>query len=112
MAFSSSLEVVNGIARITLSGDLDAGSAQQLRSQVEQASQEQAKRLVLLMKDLNYMASAGLRVLAFAKQKMGAGVDIYMIEVQESVRETIEMTGFHHSVVMLDTYDAEKIEKL
>lgn len=112
MSFESNYECVNGISRVTLSGDLDASSAQQLRTQVEQASKDQAKRLVFLMQNLDYMASAGLRVLAFAKQKMGSGVDIYMVGVQEQVRETIEMTGFHHSVVMLDTYDPAQIENV
>jgi anti-anti-sigma factor len=56
------------------------------------------------------MASAGLRVLVFAKQKMGADADIYMVGVQPSVRSAIEMTGFHQGVIMLDTYDAAQIE--
>ena len=33
-----------------------------------------------------------------------------MIGVQDTVRETLEMTGFQHSVIMLDTYDAAEIE--
>lgn len=109
MAFALSSETRNGIAVITLTGELDASVAQQLRDAVEQAAQAQAKRLVLDVTDLEYMASAGLRALVFAKQKM-ASVDIYIVGAHDAVLETIEMTGFQHSVYMLDTYDAAVIE--
>ena len=52
------------------------------------------------------MASAGLRTLIFAKQKMGAAVDIYVIGAQESITETLELTGFQNSVISLPTYEA------
>lgn len=112
MAFSLTSETVNGIARITLVGELDAAAAGSFREAVEQAASGSPKRLVLIADRLTYMASAGLRALVFAKQKMGANVDIYIVGVQEPVRETLEMTGFHHSVVLLDTYDAAEIENV
>lgn len=110
MAFTSNLEIVNGIARITLTGELDAAVAPQFRAHVEEAALAQVRRLAIIMTDLSYMSSAGLRALAFAKQKMGAQVDIYMIGANESIQETLQMTGFHHSVILLDTYDATQIE--
>jgi anti-anti-sigma factor len=109
MSFKSTLEVANGIAQITLLGELDAAATPQFRVQVEQAAQAPLRRLVLIMQDLTYMSSAGLRELVFAKQKMGTGIDIYLIGVQESVLETIKMTGFQHSVILLDAYDAIEI---
>ena len=109
MAFSVTSETVNGIAKFTLVGELDAAAAGEFKAAIEQAAASQPKRVVLIMNELTYMASAGLRTLVFAKQKMGANVDIYVVGVQEAVRETIEMTGFHHSVIMLDTYDAAEI---
>jgi anti-anti-sigma factor len=106
MKFNADLEVTNAIATITLSGELDAASAPVFKQEVEQAASLGVKKLVLAMQDLEYMASAGLRVLIFAKQKMGTGVDIYLLDPQESVRETIEKTGFHYSVIILDGDEA------
>ena len=110
MAFKSTLEIVNNVAKITLVGELDAAAAPTFRTDVEKAAAEKVKAVALLMKDLEYMASAGLRALVFAKQKMGPQVEIYMIALQESVLETITMTGFQNSVTFLDAYDAAKIE--
>jgi anti-anti-sigma factor len=112
MAFSLTSETVKGIAKITLVGELDAAAAGSFREAVEHAAASTPKRLVLIANELTYMASAGLRALVFAKQKMGANVDIYVMGVQDPVRETLEMTGFHHSVILVDTYDAAEIENV
>lgn len=113
MAFNVTLEMADmDIAKITLCGELDASVAPDFRAQIENAAAQQAKRLVLLMHDLEYMASAGLRVLVFAKQKMGGDVDIYIVGAQETVLETIRMTGFHYSVILMDEYDAAEIENV
>ena len=104
MTFKANLEINNGSAEITLAGELDANTAPLFREQVEKALTENIQSLVLLMQDLDYMASAGLRVLIFAKQKLGTAVDIYVIKPQAMVKETIENTGFHHSVIITDKY--------
>ena len=61
------------------------------------------------MDDLTFMASAGLRVLVFAKQKMPSDVDLYIVGAHDAVKETITMTGFHYSCTMLDSYDAPSL---
>jgi anti-anti-sigma factor len=102
--FDVVLETVNEAAIVTLSGELDASTASAFKQEVEKAAAAKVKHLVLMMEKLEYMASAGLRVLIFAKQKMGADVDIYVIRPQELVLDTIEKTGFHHSVLIQDAY--------
>ncbi len=102
MAFSATLTAANGVATIALSGELDASTANDFKAEVEKASATpDLTRLVLEMSDLSYMASAGLRVLIFAKQRMG-NVDIYLVNPQEMVRDTIEKTGFDQSAYIVD----------
>lgn len=110
MPFSATSEVENSIARITLTGELDASSAPEFKAAVEKVAADKPRKLVLLLEGLEFMASAGLRVLIFAKQKLGSGTDIYVVGARPSIVETLEMTGFQHSVVMLPEYDAAQIE--
>jgi anti-anti-sigma factor len=111
MPFSATTELSNGIARIMLSGELDASAAPEFKAAIEKVAAEKPRRLVLLMSELEYMASAGLRVLIFAKQKLGLGTDIFIVGARPSVIETLQMTGFHHSAVLLHEYDAARIEQ-
>jgi anti-anti-sigma factor len=104
MALSAALETTGDEARITLRGELDAASAPQFKELVERAAAAGPQRLVLFVKELSFMASAGLRVLIFARQKMGGGVVIYVVGAQGPVRSTLEMSGFHRSVVVQDEY--------
>ncbi len=106
MAFNATLEKTNGIAKITLSGELDASTAPIFQAEVEKAAAENPKRLVLMMQDLSFMASAGVRVLIFATRRMSADVDFYMVGPQEMVLETLKKTGITQSVIVVDEYDA------
>ncbi len=104
MSFTSTLETGEGIATITLIGELDGAAAPRFRADVEKAAELGPKHLVLMMQDLTYMSSAGLRVLIFAKQKLGANTDLHIVGIQDSVMETLRLTGFHHSVIIQETY--------
>ena len=66
MAFDVTLEMTDDAARISLSGELDASVASAFKEKVEEAAKQEAKRLVLELKELDYIASAGIRVLVFA----------------------------------------------
>jgi anti-anti-sigma factor len=104
MAFESTYTMQDGVAFVTLKGELDAASAGQFKTAIEQIAAEKPTRLVMLISELTFMASAGLRVLVFAKQKMGAGVSIYVVGAQGPVLGTLTMSGFHQSVYLQDSY--------
>ncbi|MEN9270150.1 MAG: STAS domain-containing protein [Thermostichales cyanobacterium HHBFW_bins_127] len=104
MAFSVHFIMDENTAKVTLEGELDAASAPSFRREIEKAAQQQPGRLVLFLQGLEFMASAGLRVLIFAKQKMGADVEVYAVAPQPGIRETLEKTGFEKSVIIVDNY--------
>ncbi len=102
MSFTSDLTIDNDTATINLNGELDASVAGDFKTKVEEASTKEIKTLVLDMSNLEYMSSAGLRVLVFAKQKMGTGVDVNVLKPQEMVLETIRKAGLHHSLNIVE----------
>lgn len=105
MAFEIKSEVRKDVVIIITNGELDATVADQLKNSIEQAAKSNPKTLVLDFKGLDYMASAGLRALVFARQKMGADVEIVIAGAHDVVLETIEMTGFQHSVTLVDSFE-------
>jgi len=107
MGFNISVEQGPGEATIKLSGELDAAAAPQFKEAIEKLAEAKPQRVVLLMNDLEFMASAGLRVLIFARQKMGSGVSLYVVGSRGPVLNTLKMSGFHHSVYLQDTYAPE-----
>lgn len=105
MSFQTRTHVEAGVASIKLIGELDSRAAHRFNGVIAELTENPAKplsRLVLLMEELSYMSSAGLRCLVFAHQKLGRGVEIVLVGTQPSVAETINLTGFDRSVVMQD----------
>ncbi|MEB3311581.1 MAG: anti-sigma factor antagonist [Snowella sp.] len=108
MAFTATVDIQEDIAKITLGGELDAATAPILQEKIEEIANNptRIKKLVLLVQKLTFMASAGLRILIFAKQKMGGDVDIYVVGAQETILDTLEKTGVNQSVIIMDKYPA------
>jgi anti-anti-sigma factor len=104
MALSVVLTAKADAAEITLAGDLDASTAPLFQAELERAAALKPGRLILQVKDLAFMASAGIRMLLFAKQKMGPRVGVYVIAPQEPILETLRRTGFVHSVIVQNEY--------
>lgn len=107
MALNIVIDERPGEATIDLAGELDAASAPRFKEAIEKVAEAKPQRLVLVMDKLEFLASAGLRVLIFARQKMGSGVSLYVIGSRGPVLSTLQMSGFHHSVHLQDTYTPE-----
>ena len=78
---------------IALEGRLDTMTAPELEAELK-ASMDSADKLVLDFTALDYISSAGLRVLLSAHKAMSAKGGMKVIHVNEIVREVFDVTGF------------------
>jgi anti-sigma B factor antagonist len=88
-----------GETTIELVGRLDTTTAPALDKTINEDIDD-AKNLVLNLKGLEYISSAGLRVLLGAQKKMQKIGSMKVINVCETVMEVFEMTGFADILVI------------
>ena len=84
---------------IEVAGRLDTMTASSLEKAINEDIGE-VKHLVLDLKHLEYISSAGLRVLLGAQKKMQKIGSMKVVNVCEEVMEVFEMTGFADILVI------------
>lgn len=78
---------------IALEGRLDTMTAPELEAEL-QKSLDGAESLVMDFSKLDYISSAGLRVLLSAHKAMASKGGMKVINVNEIVQEVLDVTGF------------------
>lgn len=87
-------KTVNGSAMtLALTGRLDTTTAPQLEAELK-ASLPGVEKLVLDFAALDYLSSAGLRVLLAAQKVMNRQGEMVVRGVNETIREIFDVTGF------------------
>lgn len=85
--------IENGNVTLIVSGRLDTTTAPDLEKELESILVE-TKELVFDMSELEYISSAGLRVLLKAQKIMNSQGNMKVVHVNESIMEVFEITGF------------------
>ena len=86
-------KIENGNVTIKVSGRLDTTTAPELDKALD-SSLEGTKELVFDMTNLEYISSAGLRVILKAQKTMNRKGAMKLINVGENIMEVFEITGF------------------
>ena len=81
------------VTTIEIVGRLDTTTAPELDKTINEDIAD-VKNLVLDLKALEYISSAGLRVLLGTQKKMKKIGTMKLVNVREEVMEVFEMTGF------------------
>lgn len=78
---------------LSIAGRLDTVTAPELEKEIK-ASLGGVEELVMDFKNLDYVSSAGLRVLLMAQKTMNAQGSMKVINVSDTINEIFEVTGF------------------
>lgn len=83
----------NGAATFKLEGRLDTMTAPALEKELKDSLSGLSK-LTLDFEKLEYISSAGLRVLLGAQKQMAGQGEMKLVHVNETIMEIFEVTGF------------------
>lgn len=91
---------------VSVKGKVDANTAPDFEKYLRQQIEEHADKnmLVVNLKELYYISSAGLRaILAAAKKLKQKQGDVILAELQDTVREVFEIAGFASFLKIFET---------
>lgn len=98
MNFEYKIEQNEDIVDVTLKGHLDAGNAGTFLEDMKKLIGKKISKIIFEVSKLEYIASAGLRVIIFTKQKIGYNSEVILKSPQETVISVIEMSGLNNFI--------------
>lgn len=97
------MEIIKNVSgevlTLNVSGRLDTNTAPLLDAEIKEIGNE-TKKLVLDFAGLEYISSAGLRTVLIAQKKMNKQGVMLVKNVNESVMEVFQITGFSDILVI------------
>ena len=107
LAFHTTLTSA-GDALIALTGELDLSGATPLDEEIARlAGEDGVRRVVLDLRELEFMDSSGLRLVALAERKLSAaGQELVLVRGPETVQRVFAITRMDEHLTFVDTPDA------
>ena len=97
----------NGIVFIAIKGRLDADSSPEAEKIVKDVLEGQTSRILFNLGALEYLSSAGLRVLLSASKEMRRKEGkIVLCALNEFVKEIFEVSGFQSLIPIADSVES------
>lgn len=88
-------KIENGVCDLSLVGRLDTTTAPDLENEIKNTLTEDIKELNVNLEQLDYISSAGLRVLLFAQKTVNSlEGKMFVKNVKPEIMEVFEITGF------------------
>jgi anti-sigma B factor antagonist len=93
------IESMNRCELVTASGEIDSATAPELEKELVSLVEAGKRNIIINLRDVGYISSAGLRALVSAQikahRRMPRG-EVVLSEVSEVLKDTLTLVGFHH----------------
>ena len=104
MEISSKTE--NNVLIVSVNGRIDAVTSPELESSIQELLDGGTNKLIMDLSELEYISSAGLRViLSTAKKLKALDGDILVANLQGPVMEVFEISGFSSIIQVFDSVE-------
>ena len=90
---NAEIKKTDATVEVVIEGRVDTTTAPRLEKIIRE-QMEDCQELILNMEKMDYMSSAGLRVLLVTQKQMQKQGSMVLRQVGEPVMEVLEMTGF------------------
>lgn len=103
------IKEVDGIKIVNFIGNLDTNTAPEAESQINGLLENGASKILVNFENLNYISSAGLRVLlATAKKMLATGGSLKVCSLNNTVQEVFDISGFN-TILSLAANEADAL---
>ncbi|MCV7234817.1 STAS domain-containing protein [Mycobacterium branderi] len=102
---STSIEHLDGVAVLTVGGEVDLSTAPAFEAAIAEALAEEPAVLVIELSGMEFLASAGVRVLAAAREKLGDSGQLVVVANSPVTKRPIELLGLDKTVALYPTLD-------
>ena len=94
------------VAVITVTGRIDSATSAEFESTINDVIEKGKHNLVLDLSDIEFLSSAGLRILVTTRKALqAAGGDVVLAEPSDRVVETLDTAGLN---VLFERYDTRE----
>lgn len=105
MAIQVEVSTQDGITAVAMAGEIDSSSAPGLQAQILPLLQQDGL-LMLDLRGVTYMSSAGLRVLLLLyRQAVARNGRVVLAGLAESIKDTMAITGFLKFFTVTDSVE-------
>lgn len=102
----------DNLTELKISGRLDAYWADHLSKELDRFIKEGAHQIIIDMSDLDYMSSAGIRVLLKYNQILGEMNGFFSIsQISQPVKKVLDLIGLSEELLKPEDKKAETVEK-